>query len=318
MVLLGLILVAIAIAAGVLLVLGAEPVSTLVDLDLSILQVRLTPLGLLIAGAATMLLLWLGLMMIRGSVKRRRRPGREAKEGQRQAEVEENIRADERARAEETHQSALAERDRVREEEFTTRLADRDRLRDDEEQARADEAEARIRADERARVERELRDRPVEAGHGAGTTAGARAAGVGAGAAGAGAGLAATHRDNDDRDVDRDRDGAVDSTPQMRDDRGIDQDSDRTERVTALDAPSASQDANDSADHAGVAASSDVADSRREADATADPASDPTPDAVQGETRASARAQREAHAEGTEGHRTMADKIMGRGSSENS
>ena len=78
----------------------------------------MNPLAMLITGAVVLLLLWLGLAMIRGSVKRRRRPAREAKEAERQAKLEESIRADERARAEETHQAALAERDRVRDEEF--------------------------------------------------------------------------------------------------------------------------------------------------------------------------------------------------------
>ena len=306
MVLLGLILVAIAIAAGVLLVVGAEPVSTPVDLDLSILQVSLQPLGLLVAGAAAMLLLWLGLVMIRGSVRRRRRPGREAKEAQRQAEVEENIRADERARAEETHQSALAERDRVREEEFTTRLADRDRLRDDEERTRADEAEARIRADERARVERELRDRQADAGHGAGTTAGVAAAGVG----GAAAGAAATH-EHHDREHDREGDRGLDSTPATTGDDEGDHASAQTERVAPLETtPPATHDSNGSTEPAGATTSGDVV----------DPDPDASSDGPQADTRAAARAEREAAAEeagGTERHRTMADKIMGRGPSEN-
>ena len=173
MIVFGLILVLLALAAGVVLFLATQSLTTPVDLELAGYNWGMTPLALLITGAVAMLLLWFGLGMIRGSAKRRRRPIREAKDAERQAKIEESIRADERARAEETHQSALAERDRVRDEEFQTRLADRDRERDSEfasreqefasrEQAaeqRARENEERVRADERRKVEQEYATR---------------------------------------------------------------------------------------------------------------------------------------------------------------
>jgi membrane protein involved in colicin uptake len=179
----GLILVLLGVGAGVLLFLGTESIARPVDLDTMGIQVSMTPLALLVAGAVVMLLLWFGLGMIRGSAKRRRRPVREAKEAERQAKIEESIRADERARAEETHQSALVERDRVRDEEFQTRLADRDRERDSElasreqefvarEQAaeqRARENEERVRADERLKVEQEHATRDTAVGAGSAT-----------------------------------------------------------------------------------------------------------------------------------------------------
>jgi hypothetical protein len=181
----GLILVLLALAAGVVLFLATQSLTTPVDLELAGYNWGMTPLALLITGAVAMLLFWFGLGIIRGSAKRRRRPIREAKDADRQAKLEESIRADERARAEETHQSALVERDRVRDEEFQTRLADRDRERDGEltsreeefaarEQAaeqRARENEERVRADERRKVEQEFATRT--AGVGAGTAAGA-------------------------------------------------------------------------------------------------------------------------------------------------
>lgn len=190
MIVFGLILVLLALAAGVVLFLATDSLTTPVNLELGGYHWGMTPLALLATGAVAMLLLWLGLGIIRGSAKRRRRPIREAKDAERQAKLEESIRADERARAEETHQSALAERDRVRDEEFQTRLADRDRERDSDLASREEEfasrekaSEQRVRADERRKVEQELASRTSGTG-----TAGA--AGLGA-AAGVGAADAA-------------------------------------------------------------------------------------------------------------------------------
>src|SRR6476619_1384365 len=169
----GLILVLLALAAGVVLFLATDSLTTPVDLELSGYHWGMTPLALLVTGAVAMLLTVLGLGMLRGSVKRRRRPIREAKDAERQAKVEESIRADERARAEATHQSALAERDRVRAEEFQTRLADHDRERDSELSSREEEfasrekaSEERVRADERRKVEQEFASRTAAAGAG--------------------------------------------------------------------------------------------------------------------------------------------------------
>lgn len=211
MILLGLILVLIAVAAAVLLFLATDTLMTPIDLEAAGFQVGMTPLALLIAGAAIMLLLWLGLAMIRGSVRRRSRPRREAKEAQRQAEFEENIRADERSRAEEMHQQTLADRDRVKEQEFESRWAERDRERDEEFRSRSTDDEARIRADERATVERELAERqavPAEASPSEGRHA---AAGAGLGAA------AATDRPYD-RQRDTDASDVTADDTQTRDD----------------------------------------------------------------------------------------------------
>jgi hypothetical protein len=176
-ILLGLLLVLLAAGLAVWLVLGSQSINTPVDLHTAGVHISFTPLFLLAAGAAILLLFWLGLALIRGSVRRRRRPAREAKETRRQAEIEENIRADERSRAEETHQSMLAERDRVRDEEYQARLTQRDEERDAELSTRQAEEERRIRADERARVEAEFRERQAGApGHGSAVAAGAGAA----------------------------------------------------------------------------------------------------------------------------------------------
>lgn len=176
MVLLGVLLVLVAAGAAVWLVLGSQAITAPVNLHTAGIKIGMTPLALLVAGAVILLVFWVGLALIRASVKRGRRPAREAREAQRQAEVEENIRADERSRAEETHRSALTERDRVREDEFRSRLADHDRLRDEAEQTRMAEAEQRIRADERRKVESEYRDRSGDA-----VAAGAASAGLAGG-----------------------------------------------------------------------------------------------------------------------------------------
>ncbi|HET8765866.1 MAG TPA: hypothetical protein VFM86_00930 [Pedococcus sp.] len=292
MLVLGLLVVIVAIAAGVLLFLATQSLTTPVNLDAAGISVGMTPLALIIAGAVVLLLLWLGLALLRGSARRRARPRREAKEAQRQAEFEENIRADERNRAEETHQQAIAERDRVREQEFESRLAERDRAREEEYASRRSEEESRIRADERARVERELADR-----HGAAAAAGGGALG------GAAAGAAAHHDDNGngnarlgdrsgadtpERDVvagDADRPAA--SAPVQ--DRALD-DSANERRAEASDLPATWDD--------GAGTSRNGVDGNASPERDADgPAEDTT--AADGEP-------------GRHRHRTVADKIMGR------
>lgn len=188
MVLLGLLLILIAAGLAVWLVLGSQSLHTPINLDTPGFKIGMTPLALLIAGAVILLVFWLGWALIRASVRRRRRPVRESKEEQRRAELEENIRADERSRAEETHRTALTERDRVRDEEFESQLSERDRLRDEDERRRLAEADQNARADERARVEEEFRQRSAMSG----STGGPE----GAASAGAAAGTA-RHRDPD-------------------------------------------------------------------------------------------------------------------------
>jgi hypothetical protein len=206
----GLILVLLALAAGVVLFLATQSLTNPVNLELAGYHWGMTPLALLITGAVAMLLFWFGLGMIRGSAKRRRRPIREAKDAERQAQLEESIRADERARAEETHQGALAERDRIHGEELQTRLAERDRERDDESRTREREIEDRVRAEERTKLEREFAGRQSSA---TGAPVAGAAAGVGAGA-GAGAGAAYAAREHSSRADD----GSADERVYARDD----------------------------------------------------------------------------------------------------
>lgn len=98
MILLGLIIVLLAIAAGTLLFLATQNLTDPIELEAAGFQISATPLALLIAGAAVMLILWLGLAMIRSRLRRGARRRREAKEATRAAENEQRIREDERAR----------------------------------------------------------------------------------------------------------------------------------------------------------------------------------------------------------------------------
>lgn len=98
MIVLGLILIVLAAASGTLLFLAAQPLTDPVELEAMGVQASVLPLVLLIAGAAVMLLLWLGLVMIRGSVRRKTRRRRESKDLERQAEREAQGRRDAESR----------------------------------------------------------------------------------------------------------------------------------------------------------------------------------------------------------------------------
>jgi uncharacterized membrane protein YciS (DUF1049 family) len=153
-ILLGLILIVVAVAAGTVLVLATQSLTEPVELAAGGFQVSVVPLILVIAGAAVLFVLWLGLAMVRGSIRRKTRRRKEAKEAQRQAELEAEARREEEARR----------ADEARREEEIRREA--------EERAQR-EAEERRAADER------WQQTPA-AGTAAGTAAGA-GAGAGAG-----------------------------------------------------------------------------------------------------------------------------------------
>lgn len=274
MIVLGLILVLVAIAAAILLVSGALPETATSTLETGIFKFELTPLQLLIAGAAIMLLLWFGLGLVRGAMKRKRRPAREAKEAQRQAELEESIRSDERKRAEETHTTALADRDRAKDAELESKLAERDRARDEEFAIREREIEDRTRADERERLEREFSARQA--------TAAAAVPVVGA------AGAAAAHHGSHDSSVD----SSVDPSTH----------GDRTEQVPVATGP----------DHSGDSTGRTGDGSQDErlytpGDTHHDDSAGASLNRTDGDqTGEDATSERPAH-------RTMADRLMGRG-----
>lgn len=108
MIVLGLILIVLAVAAGVLLFMATAPLTDPVELEALGVKAEVLPLALLVAGAAVLLLLWLGLVMIRGSVRRKTRRRREAKELERQAQAEAEARRDAEARAAEARTATPA------------------------------------------------------------------------------------------------------------------------------------------------------------------------------------------------------------------
>ena len=99
MIVLGLILIVFAVAAGALLFVGTQPLTEPVDLEAVGVTASVLPLVLLIAGAAVMLLFLLGLAMIRGSVRRKTRRRRETKELEHKAEHEAAARREAEKRA---------------------------------------------------------------------------------------------------------------------------------------------------------------------------------------------------------------------------
>lgn len=105
MIVLGLILIVLAVAAGALLFIATQPLTDPVALEALGVQAKVLPLVLLIAGAAVLLLLWLGLVMVRGSVRRRARRRREAKELERQAQRDAEARRAAEARVEDSRHS---------------------------------------------------------------------------------------------------------------------------------------------------------------------------------------------------------------------
>lgn len=108
MILLGLILIVIAVGAGVALFLAASPVKDAVMLNFwGVTQVKVLPIGLLIAGAVLVLLLWLGWTLLRATVRRRARRRREAKEAVAEREA---LAERERVAAQQLHERQQQER----------------------------------------------------------------------------------------------------------------------------------------------------------------------------------------------------------------
>lgn len=112
MIVLGLLLVILAIAIGAVLFIGAQPIGELVVMTVFDQRIGLTPLGLVVAGAVVIALLWLGWALLRSGTRRSVRRRREAKESARQAEIE--------------RKEAVAERER---------LAELERQKDEHERA---------------------------------------------------------------------------------------------------------------------------------------------------------------------------------------
>ncbi len=119
MIILGLILVLLAVAAGILLFEGTRALTDGVDIDVLNGTVSLPPLALLITGAAVITVFWLGWALMRGGMRRSSRRRRDAKE---QAALAEQRRLDDERRMQEEfaqRERQLAEERQLREQETT-------------------------------------------------------------------------------------------------------------------------------------------------------------------------------------------------------
>lgn len=159
MIILGLILVLAAIAAGILLYEGTSALSDGVDIDLLGGTISLPPLALIITGAAVISVFWLGWVLLRHGFKRGARRRREGKEEaalaeQRRVENERKMQeefaqrerqlSEERRRHEQEAEDLRRQSDeRVQEQHLSTEEARR--------RAEIAEAEARARATETPR-----------------------------------------------------------------------------------------------------------------------------------------------------------------------
>ncbi len=128
MVVLGLLIVLIAIGVGAALYIGAASLHGTFTFDVVGAQISTNPVGLTLAGALVVLLLWLGWSLLRLGTRRSTRRRRAAKEAERQAEVErdeaERRQQEEHVRREEETQALRQEaQSRVDEQHLATETA---------------------------------------------------------------------------------------------------------------------------------------------------------------------------------------------------
>jgi hypothetical protein len=116
MVLIGVILVLLAAAAGVVLIAGTAQLTDSVQIDVLGGTLSIPPLTLLITGMVVISVFWLGWVLLRGGLRRGKRRRVEAKEAAAAAEAK---RVEEQTRMQEefaTREQALTEERRRREE----------------------------------------------------------------------------------------------------------------------------------------------------------------------------------------------------------
>lgn len=87
MILLGVILILIAAAAGISFYTGALQLTDTVDIEVLGGSISIPPVALLIAGAVIISVFWLGWALLRSGIKRSSRKRKEAKEAVRAAEA---------------------------------------------------------------------------------------------------------------------------------------------------------------------------------------------------------------------------------------
>lgn len=144
MIILGLILVLLAVGAGILLFEGTSALTDGVDIDILNGTISLPPLALLLTGAAVISVFWLGWALMRSGIKRGSRRRRQAKEEAAQAEQR-------RVETERRMQEEFAQRERVLAEERRRHEEETSALRRDAdervEQQHLSTEEARRRAE---------------------------------------------------------------------------------------------------------------------------------------------------------------------------
>ena len=139
-IILGLILVLLAIAAGILLYEGTSQLSDGVDFDVLGASISLPPLALLITGAAVITVFWLGWVLLRKGVNRGARRRRAAKE---EAALAEQRRVDNERKM----QEEFAQRERQLAEERRKHEQETEDLRRQTEEQHLSTEEARRRAE---------------------------------------------------------------------------------------------------------------------------------------------------------------------------
>lgn len=87
MIVLGVILILLAVAAGLVLFAGTSQLTDTVDIDVLGGTLSFPPLALLITGMVVITLFWLGWVLLRTGTKRNRRQRAQAKEAAREAET---------------------------------------------------------------------------------------------------------------------------------------------------------------------------------------------------------------------------------------
>lgn len=139
-IILGLILVLLAVAAGILLFEATSQLSDGVDFDVLGASISLPPLALLITGAAVITVFWLGWVLLRQGVKRGARRRRAAKE---EAALAEQRRVD----GERKMQEEFAQRERQLAEERRRHEQETEDLRRQAQEQHVSTEEARRRAE---------------------------------------------------------------------------------------------------------------------------------------------------------------------------
>lgn len=153
MILLGIVLIILAAIFGALLFIGAQQITDPTSVHILGGTIGLPPLALLIAGAVTVSVFWLGWALLRGGFRRAARRRAEVKDARRKAEETERRAEAERTARERHTQSALAE-------ERERHAAETQALRASADQRVAEQHLATETARKRAEVaERKLGDR---------------------------------------------------------------------------------------------------------------------------------------------------------------